>query len=54
MKSKMEIIKEIANSCAEQLGIEIVSVEFVKEMGMKILRVIQENPYLQLKIQWIK
>ncbi len=40
MKSKMEIIKEIANSCAVQLGIEIVSVEFVKEMGMKILRVI--------------
>ena len=40
MLNRMEKINEIANKCAKQLDIEIISVEFVKEFGMKILRVI--------------
>jgi ribosome maturation factor RimP len=40
MKIDMKKINEIANSCAEKLDMEIVSVEFVREFGMKILRVI--------------
>lgn len=49
MQNKMEIIKEIANSCASSLGIEIVSVEFVNEFGMRILRVIaRKEPSLTI------
>lgn len=49
MQNKMEIIKEIANSCALSLGIEIVSVDFVNEFGMKILRVIaRKEPALTI------
>lgn len=33
-------ITEIANLCAKKLDMEIISVEFVREFGMKILRVI--------------
>ena len=39
-KNKMDIIKDLANSCAEKLGMEIVSCDYVREHGMNILRVI--------------
>ncbi|MCK9471470.1 MAG: ribosome maturation factor RimP [Bacilli bacterium] len=40
MKINMNRIKEIANFCAEKIDAQIISVEFVREFGMKILRVI--------------
>jgi ribosome maturation factor RimP len=40
MKEKLEKVEAIAKRCAENLGMEIVSVDFVHEYGMKILRVI--------------
>lgn len=41
--SRMKQIEDIANKCADELGLEIVSVEFVNEMGLKILRVIAKK-----------
>ena len=50
MKVKMKNIKEIAQICAQNLDIEIVSVEFVKEHGMKILRIIaRKSPALTIE-----
>jgi|SRR5690554_2435398 len=40
MKNKIKKIKEIVFTCAQPFNIEIVSVQFVKEGGMRILRVI--------------
>lgn len=49
MTEKMKTIKAIANNCAKSLDIEIVSAEFVKEMGMKILRIIaRKEPTLTI------
>ena len=45
--SKEQIEKrglDIANSCAKKLGYEIISVEYVFENGIKILRVIGNGP----------
>jgi ribosome maturation factor RimP len=36
--------KEIANKCAEKLGLEIVDVEWVKEHNIRILRIIADHP----------
>jgi ribosome maturation factor RimP len=40
MKEKLKKVKEIADSCAKELGMEIISVDFVHELGIKILRII--------------
>ena len=40
MNDKINKITEIANECAKQIDAEIISVEYVREFGMKILRVI--------------
>lgn len=40
MNDKINKITEIANNCAKTINAEIISVEYVKEFGMKILRVI--------------
>jgi len=49
MKKGMQIVKRIANDCAEKLNIEIISVDFVIESGMKIIRIIaRKDPTLTL------
>jgi len=49
MKNNLNKIITIANSCAKKLDIEIISVEFVKEFNMKILRVIaKKDPALTI------
>jgi len=49
MNINLNKITTIASSCAEKLNIEIISVEFVNEFGMKILRVIaRKSPTLTI------
>lgn len=40
MSIKMNQIKEIVNRCAGKLSMEIISVDYLKESGMNILRII--------------
>lgn len=40
MQINLKKIEDIANKCAQQLNMEIISVEYVKEFGMNILRII--------------
>lgn len=40
MNDKINKITEIATECAKEINAEIISVEYVREFGMKILRVI--------------
>lgn len=40
MNDKINKITEIATECAKKINAEIISVEYVREFGMKILRVI--------------
>lgn len=50
MKDNINKIKEIADQCAKKLEIEIISVEFVKEFGMKILRIIaRKDPIFSIE-----
>ncbi|MCK9536013.1 MAG: ribosome maturation factor RimP [Bacilli bacterium] len=50
MNKKIKKIEEIARICAQKSDIEIVSVEFVKEQSMKILRVIaRKKPALTIE-----
>lgn len=45
METMLEKAKRIAEQEAEKLGLEIVSVSFVKEYGMKILRVVADKEF---------
>lgn len=45
METMLEKAKRIAEQEAEKLGLEIVSVSFVKEHGMKILRVVADKEF---------
>ena len=36
---------EIANSCAKKLNLEILEVEYVKENGSMVLRIIADKDY---------
>jgi ribosome maturation factor RimP len=40
MRNKLEIIKELAEKCAASLNMRIISVDYVREFGINILRVI--------------
>ncbi|HEY8395952.1 MAG TPA: ribosome maturation factor RimP [Bacilli bacterium] len=49
MEEKLKTVKEIAAKCAEELGMEIISVDFVHEYGMKILRIIaRKEPVMSI------
>jgi ribosome maturation factor RimP len=48
MNNKLKIIEELAKTCASDLGMEIISVDFVREFGMKILRVIASKPEMSI------
>lgn len=49
MEEKLKTVKEIAAKCAEELGMEIISVDFVHEHGMKILRIIaRKEPVMSI------
>jgi len=45
METMLEKAKRIAEQEAEKLGLEIVSVSFVKEYGTKILRVVADKEF---------
>lgn len=48
-KTLLEKVETIAKSCAEKLHMEIVSVDYVKEFGARILRIIAtKEPYMTI------
>jgi ribosome maturation factor RimP len=49
MNNKLKIVEEIASKCAEDLNMEIISVDFVREYGMRILRIIaRKEPVMSI------
>jgi ribosome maturation factor RimP len=49
MKEKLKKVENIATECAEELGMEIVSVDFVHEYGLKILSIIaRKEPVMSI------
>jgi ribosome maturation factor RimP len=48
-KTLLEKVETIAKSCAEKLHMEIISVDYVKEFGARILRIIAaKEPYMTI------